>query len=216
MERSSPSAPSLPDLMGRRVPGRRAEMDIRKRKRNRRIPMKKVRGSQAWVLSLLVVMTVAVVPALHAQTFYNIPALSFTAVANGANPLPQVVTVASTGAQMFFSATPSTFSGGNGLTASPTGTDCCASPEAITVSVNVASLAAGTYTGQIIFAEYSAGTPSITVPVTLTVAPESGTLFGDVAGQASFSMTPGGNAPPSQSIRITNGGTGSLPWTVTK
>jgi Bacterial Ig-like domain (group 1)/Viral BACON domain len=178
--------------------------------------MKKVRGSQAWVLSLLVVMTVAVVPALHAQTFYNIPALSFTAVANGANPLPQVVTVASTGAQMFFSATPSTFSGGNWLTASPTGTDCCATPEAVTVSVNVASLAAGTYTGQIIFAKYSAGTPSITVPVTLTVAPESGTFFGDVAGQASFSMTPGGNAPPSQSIRITNGGTGSLSWTVTK
>src|SRR3981081_2562372 len=150
--------------------------------------MKKVRGSQVRVLSLLVVMIVAVVPALHAQTFYNIPALSFTAVANGANPLPQVVTVGSTGAAMNFSVTPSTSSGGNWLTASPTGTDCCVTPEAITVSVNVASLAAGTYTGKIIFAKYPAGTPSITVPITLTVAPEGGTFFGDVAGQASFSM----------------------------
>jgi len=178
--------------------------------------MKKVRGSQARVLSVLVLMIVAVVPALHAQTFSNIPALSFTAVANGANPLPQLVTVASTGAAMNFSVTPSTSSGGSWLTASPTGNGCCTTPEGITVSVNVASLAAGTYSGQIIFAEYFAGTPSITVPVTLTVAPESGTFFGDVAGQASFSMATGGGAPPSQSIRITNGGTGTLSWTVTK
>ncbi len=178
--------------------------------------MKKVRGSQARVLSVLVLMIVAVVPALHAQTFSNIPALSFTAVANGANPLPQLVTVASTGAAMNFSVTPSTSSGGSWLTASPTGNGCCTTPEGITVSVNVASLAAGTYSGQIIFAEYFAGTPSITVPVTLTVAPESGTFFGDVAGQASFSMATGGGAPPSQSIRISNGGTGTLSWTVTK
>jgi hypothetical protein len=178
--------------------------------------MKKVRGSQARVLPVLVLMIMAVVPALHAQTFSNIPALSFTAIANGANPLPQVVTVGSTGAAMNFSVTPSTSSGGSWLTASPTGNGCCTTPEGVTVSVNVASLAAGTYSGQIIFAEYFAGTPSITVPVTLTVAPEGGTFFGDVAGQASFSMAPGGNTPPSQSIRITNGGTGTLAWTVTK
>src|SRR5260370_42377263 len=110
-------------------------------------------------------MAGAVVPAVDGQTFYNIPALSFTAVANGANPLPQVVTVASTGAQMFFSATPSTFSGGNWLTASPTGTDCCATPEAITVCVNVAfpsALSSGSHVGEV---GESAGTARVSVSV---------------------------------------------------
>jgi len=178
--------------------------------------MTKAYGSRARVLSLLILMIVAVATTLHAQAFANIPALSFTAVAGGANPLPQVVTVTSTGAQMAFSVTPSTSSGGSWLTASPTGGGCCATPEGVTVLVNTASLTAGTYMGQIIFAEYFAGTPSITVPVTLTVAPESGPSFGDVAGQASFSMAPGGGTPPSQAIQITNGGTGALSWTVTK
>jgi hypothetical protein len=178
--------------------------------------MKKVLGSQAQVLSLIILTIVAAVPTLQAQTFSNIPPLFFSAVANGSNPLPQLVTVASTGAAMNFSVTPSTSTGGNWLTASPTGNGCCTTPEGITVSVNVASLAAGTYQGQIIFAQYFAGTPSITVPVTLSVAPAGAAFFGDVAGQASFSMATGGGTPPPQSIRITNGGPGSLAWTVTK
>src|SRR5438067_4259823 len=177
--------------------------------------MKKVLGWQA-VLSLFILTIVAAPTALQAQNFSNIPPLFFSAVANGSNPLPQLVTVASTGAAMNFSVTPSTSTGGNWLTASPTGNGCCTTPEGITVSVNVASLAAGTYKGQIIFAQYFAGTPSITVPVTLTVASGGAAFFGDVAGQASFSMAPGGGTPPSQSIRIANGGTGSLSWTVTK
>jgi len=177
--------------------------------------MKKVLGWQA-VLSLFILTIVAAPTALQAQNFSNIPPLFFTAVANGSNPLPQLVTVASTGAAMNFSVTPSTSTGGNWLTASPTGNGCCTTPEGIMVSVNVVSLAAVTYKGQIIFAQYFAGTPSITVPVTLTVASGGAAFFGDVAGQASFSMAPGGGTTPSQSIRIANGGTGSLSWTVTK
>jgi hypothetical protein len=174
--------------------------------------------------SLYLRKTLAALPAIllfaaaprvaSAQTFEPVPALSFTTVAGGANPLPQVVAIASTGAQMAFSVTPSTSTGGSWLTASPTGGGCCATPEAITVSANAAGLAAGTYTGQIIFAQYFNGTPSITVPVSLIVAPAGGTYFGDVAGQASFSMVPGG-APPSQNIQIQNGGTGTLHWSVT-
>ena len=150
----------------------------------------------------------------YAQTFEPVPALSFTTVANGANPLPQVVTIASTGTQFLFSATPSTSTGGSWLTVTPSGTECCATPEGLTVSVNAASLAAGTYTGQIVFANYPSGTITMTVPVSLIVAPAGGTYFGDVAGQASFSMVPGGTPPP-QTIEIENGGTGTLHWTVT-
>ena len=168
-----------------------------------------------WVTFPMAVLAALSMPVAVAQNFYNVPALSFTTVGGGANPLPQVVGIASTGTQFLFSVTPSTSSGGNWLSASPTGGGCCATPAAVTVSVNATTLTAGTYNGQIIFAEYSAGTPSITVPVTLTVASTSTAFFGDVAGQATFSMVPGGNAPAAQNIQIQNGGTGNLNWTVT-
>src|ERR1022692_3322014 len=141
-----------------------------------------------WVTFPMAVLAALSMPVAVAQNFYNVPALSFTTVGGGANPLPQVVGIASTGTQFLFSVTPSTSSGGNWLSASPTGGGCCATPAAVTVSVNATTLTAGTYNGQIIFAEYSAGTPSITVPVTLTVASTSTAFFGDVAGQATFSM----------------------------
>ncbi len=76
----------------------------------------------------------------QAQTFDNVPALSFTTVVNGANPLPQIVTIASTGNQFTFSATPSTSSGGSWLTVTPSGGECCNTPEGITISANAASL----------------------------------------------------------------------------
>ena len=169
---------------------------------------------RAWAALPFILLAVAAASTMNAQSFATVPALSFTTVANGANPLPQVVTIASTGAQMNFSATPSTVSGGSWLTVSPTGNGCCRTPEGLTVSVNAAALTAGTYTGQILIAEYSAGTPTMTIPVTLTVAPGGGTFFSDVAGQASFSMLAGG-VPPQQNIEIVNGGAGSLQWTVT-
>jgi len=171
-----------------------------------------LRGALA-ALPVTLLMTAASSNAT-AQTFEPVPALSFTTVSGGANPLPQVVTIASTAAQFLVSATPSTSTGGDWLQVTPSGTECCDTPEAVLVSVNAASLAAGTYNGQIVFAEWSSGTPSMTVPVSLIVAPAGGTYFGDVAGQASFSLVPGG-APPSQTVQIGNGGTGTLKWTVT-
>jgi hypothetical protein len=177
------------------------------------MPSARFLGKACAILSATLLLTAAI-PIANAQTFANVPALSFTTAASGANPLPQVVAIASTGTQFSFSATPSTSTGGNWLTVTPSGGGCCTTPEGLTVSVNAASLAAGTYSGQILIAEYFSGTPSMTVPVSLTVAPAGGTFFGDVAGQASFSLVPGGT-PPSQTIQIENGGTGTLQWTVT-
>src|SRR5260370_5615523 len=214
MERSSPSAPSLPDLVGRRVPGRRAEMDIRKRKRNRRILMKKVRGSQAQVLAVLIFMIVTVVPALHAQTFYSVPGLSFTKTFGGANPLPQVLTAASNGAQFNSDATASTNAGGPWLQISPSN-GVYATPAAWVVSVNPStSLSAGPYTGQVVIKQYPSGVPTMTVPVALIITAASTPFFDDMAGQVSFSLATGG-APPAQAIQIRNGGSGTLNWTAT-
>src|SRR5579871_1004526 len=89
------------------------------------------------VLCALMLVLGAGASSMSAQTFTNIPGLSFTAQVNGANPLPQVMTVTSTGAQMAFNLTPSTTTGGSWLSTVPTGTECCSTPEGAIVSVNI-------------------------------------------------------------------------------
>jgi hypothetical protein len=134
-------------------------------------------------------MIVAVVPALHAQTFYNVPGLSFTKTFGGANPLPQVLTAASNGAQFNCDATASTNTGGSWLQISPA-SGVYATPAAWVVTVNPsASLAAGTYTGQVVVQQYPSGIPSMTVPVTLIITPANTPSFDDMAGQVSFSLS---------------------------
>ena len=131
---------------------------------------------KACAFASVVLLLAADTPIANAQTFANVPALSFTTVANGANPLPQIVAIASTGTQFAFSATPSTSTGGNWLQVPSSGGGCCNTPEGLTVTVNAASLAAGTYTGQILFASYPSGAITMTVPVSLIVAPAGGTF----------------------------------------
>src|ERR1017187_10489339 len=121
----------------------------------------------------------AATSAAHAQTF--------TKPFGGPNPLPQVVTAASTGTQFDVDATASTTTGGSWLQISPSG-GVYVTPAVWVVSVNPSvSLAAGTYSGQIVFAEYSAGTPTLTVPVSLVVRAAGAAFFDDMAGQVSFS-----------------------------
>ena len=161
-----------------------------------------------------ILLLAAVIPVANAQSFDNVPELSFTKTFGGANPLPQIVTAASTGAQFNVDATPSTFTGGSWLQIAPA-SGVYSTPAVWVVSVNPAvSLAAGTYTGQIVFAQYPSGIPTMTVPVSLIITPAGQAFFDDMAGQVSFSLAPGG-APPSQAIQIRNGGTGTLKWTAT-
>ena len=144
--------------------------------------MKKVYESQARVLSVLVLMIVAIVPALHAQTFYSVPGLSFTKTFAGANPLPQVLTAASDGAQFNSDAVASTNTGGSWLQISPA-SGVYATPAAWVVSVNpTTSLAAGTYTGQVVVKQYPSGIPTMTVPVTLIITATGTPFFDDMAG----------------------------------
>src|SRR5438270_11832474 len=106
-----------------------------------------------------------------------------------ANPLPQILPIASAGANFNFSSAGYTASGGNWLSISNLGDGCCTTPEAITVSVNASTLLAGTYTGEITFVQYFQRTMLMTVPVTLTVV-RCGALFDNVQGQMSVSFAP--------------------------
>ena len=159
--------------------------------------------------------TIPVCVMVGASVFAQVNPLSFTMTAGGPNPLPQAVNIASTGANFNFYITfVSTGTGGNWLTIAPNA-GVLTTPETIIASVNAATLPAGTYTGELIFAQYPSNTMALTVPVPLTVAPASSTYFDNLPGQLTFSLAPGG-APPSQSIQVRNAGTGTLHWTASK
>ncbi len=153
---------------------------------------------------------------LHAQTFQTVPALAFTKAFAGAEPLPQVLTIAYTdNSTVRFSASASTNSGGNWLSISPGGSGCCFTPLAISVIVTAGNLAAGTYQGQVVITNFSNGNINMTIPVTLTVAASGATFFDDLPGKLSYSFAPSGTPTP-QSIQIRNAGSGTLNWTLTR
>jgi hypothetical protein len=121
----------------------------------------------------------------------------------GATPSPQTINVSAGGAATSWGITTS---GGSWLSATPSTT---MTPGTITVSANPTGLAQGNYAGTVtISAPGSTGSP-VVIPVTfavtsaaLAVAPSSLTFF----GATNYN-------PPSQSISITNAGTGNLAWT---
>jgi len=151
---------------------------------------------------------------LQAQTFQTVQALSFTSPFAGANPLPQIVTINSTGASLRFTPVASTNSGGSWLAVSPATSGCCFTPLPVVVSVNAAGLAAGTYTGQVVVTDFGNASNKITIPVTLTIAGSGGAFFDDLPGGLSFSFKTSGSNPAQQQIQIRNGGSGTLNWTV--
>ena len=113
-------------------------------------------------------LIVSLPSALHAQTFQTVPALSFTMPFAGANPLPQIVTIATTSGALRFTPVASTSSGGNWLSVSPSNLGCCNAPYPVAVLVNGAGLAAGTYNGQILAQSTTTG-DSTTINVSLVV-----------------------------------------------
>ena len=159
-------------------------------------------------------LALSAVAPLAAQDFSPIPPLSFTKVYTGADPLPQVVTVTSSVTNFAFNASATTTTGGSWLTVTSCGSWCTA-PEALTVTVTTSvTLAAGAYSGQIVFSAHNNPSDSITVPVTLTVAAAGTAFFDDLPGQMTFSLATGSTTtPPSQFIQIRNAGTGPLAWT---
>jgi hypothetical protein len=165
--------------------------------------------------TIALALTFGLPSALHAQRFQTVPALAFTKAFAGAEPLPQVLTIAYTDqTTVRFSTAASTNSGGNWLSVSPAGAGCCFTPLAVSVIVTAGNLAAGTYTGQVVITNFANGTINMTIPVTLTVAASGATFFDDLPGKLSFSLKTSGT-PTAQSIQIRNSGSGTLNWTST-
>jgi OmcA/MtrC family decaheme c-type cytochrome len=89
--------------------------------------------------------------------------IAFTYASGGASPAAQSVAIGSSGSNVNFTAA---VSGGSWLAASPaSGT----TPGAVSVSVNPAGLAVGTYNGALTIASAGAANSPLTLPVSLTV-----------------------------------------------
>src|ERR1700704_4616698 len=137
------------------------------------------------ILVLAFVFTLA--SPLQAQSFQTVPALAFTKAFAGAEPLPQVLTIAYTDqTAVRFSTSATTNSGGSWLSVSPAGGGCCFTPLAVQVIVTAGNLAAGSYTGQVVITNFSNGSINMTIPVTLVVAASGATLFDGLPGKLSF------------------------------
>ncbi|WP_176728874.1 BACON domain-containing protein [Thermogemmatispora onikobensis] len=140
-------------------------------------------------------------------------ALSFTTT-QGQNPAPQSLTLQNSGGlTLSWSLTSST--GNNGeqwLGATPTaGTLAPGVRATVSVQVNAAGLAPGSYQGRLIF---SAGSLRQEIPVALTVqAPALPTIT--VEPTILIFDVPHGTTPKAQTVTITNGGKAPLNWTIT-
>ena len=136
--------------------------------------------------------------------------LSFRAAA-GAGALPsQTITVSSTVAGLPWSAQATMQSGSGWLSVSPASGSA---PGTIAVSVNVANLSVGTYQGAVTVNAPLASPISRSVAVTLTVDAASPAQLAVDPRALTFEVNAGTGNPPTQTLRISNVGGGSLNWT---
>jgi len=112
-----------------------------------------------------------------------------------------------------WTASVSTATGGNWLSMAPASG---ASGTSVQVTVSSAALAVGAYSGTITITSSSPGiaNPTVTIPVSLLVRSTTPT-FAVTPASLTFSATPGGTAPPAQTVSLQNAGAGVLNWTAT-
>jgi hypothetical protein len=133
--------------------------------------------------------------------------LTFNAVAGGANPASQAVTVSNAGGSTL-SWTAS--SSAAWLTVQPaSGT----APSSLTVSAATAGLAAGTHVGSITVTGTAATNTPVTIAVAFTVTPAP--AIGLSTATLSYTGLTGGANPADQVVTISNTGGGTLAWTAT-
>ncbi len=146
----------------------------------------------------------------------TIKPIVFTKTVNStSNPLPQVLTVASTGTNFNFYAKIIDGTGGSWLSQSTNSSYVQATPFGVSLTANPdVSLAAGTYTAQLSLTLSGSSIATI-VPVSLIVESTSATYLDELPGGLTFSMAAKGTAPPAQLLSIRNAGAGTLNWTAT-
>ena len=146
-------------------------------------------GASNSPVTVPVTLTVSAQPSLTTAP----SALSFNFTIGGSVPASQSVTVGSTGAALSVSSSTST----PWLNISQTGTT---TPVTLNVSVNPASMTAGTYNGTITITAAGASNSPLSYPVTLTVSAQPSLTVGPPS--LTFAGQAGGGNPASQTISV--------------
>lgn len=144
--------------------------------------------------------------------------LLFTAVQGGSSMPAQSISVLNGGSgSLNFSATASTLSGGNWLSVSPaSGSSSPTSSGSVTVSVNGAGLAPGTYYGQIQFGSPGVANSPQTATIVLNVSSPVQSPGPSLSTTGLIFVAPGGGAAPqAQSVTIANPSPTPLTFTTT-
>lgn len=156
-------------------------------------------------------VTVPVTVTVGDSVFEQINPLNFSKTLNSTSqPLPQVITVASTDQSIGFSISTVPGTGGSWLTTSINGGTYYTSHTVTVTAQPDVSLAAGTYTAEIVV---NSGSESLVVPVTLTVKAHTSSYFDELPGELTYSLQTGKTAPPSELVQIRNAGEGTLSFT---
>jgi uncharacterized protein (TIGR03437 family) len=126
------------------------------------------------------------------------PALSFADTVGGAAPGARSLTITSGGpGELNYTAAASASWIALSTTAGST-------PSSVSVTVNPAGLAAGSYSGSVTVTAPGAANGPFTVPVTLTIT--AAPMITAASGPLSFTMQAGGSAPPPQNVAIASSG----------
>ena len=153
-------------------------------------------------------ITLNIMPPL--PTIFRAPAaMAFTAVAGSANPASQILQISNSGG-----GTLNWSVSGNQtwLSLFPSNGNSTGEIDNVTVSVNVAGLAAGTYSAIITISDAGATNTPQTTTVTLIITPPP--TISRVPAAMTFTAKVGGINPPSQTLQISNSGGGTLNWSV--
>ena len=154
--------------------------------------------STSTVANSPVTIPVTVVVASGATASTSPTSLTFNQAFGGAAPPSQTLQVTSTTPGLTFSATGTTFNGGNWLTVATTNS---VTPGSVTVSANGAILGQGTYSGVITIVMPGAANSPLNVPVTLVIGPAQSLTVNP--GSLTFSYQAGSTITPQpQTVQV--------------
>ena len=146
-------------------------------------------------------ITIPVTLTVSAGTLTASPAsLTFLQAQGGNTPPSQTIAVASNGPSLAYSATANSAIG-SWLSVTPSAS---ATPGAVTVSVNGAGLAAGTYMGTVTVTSTGAANSPLNIPVTLTIGAQQ--TIGAAPSTVAFSYQLGAATPATQTVALSSTG----------
>jgi uncharacterized protein (TIGR03437 family) len=157
-------------------------------------------------------VTIPVVLTISANTTVSVSptSLTFTQTQGGTAPAAQTLTLTASGGSTGFTASVTPVTGGTWLQVSPTSGTASASITA-TVLSSASTLSVGSYTSNITITFVNSATPSITIPVTLSIVAAQTVTVAPTS--LSFSYQVGSAAPATQTLNLTSTG-GAVPVTI--